>query len=109
MRLINMAVTTPIAELRAAMAALGSAVTEDPVAHTGVPASPLYQVPKKLAAPKAANMRNIGCATSHAMAPWSAASSARRKPAIDEAIQPPTTNEKKAPATLKTSPQKLRS
>ena len=84
-------------------------VMDDEVAHTGVPPSPLYQVPKKLAAPKAASTRNMGSATSQAIAPCSVASSARRNPAMEEVTQPPTTNEKKAPATLNTSPQKLRS
>src|SRR5262245_3575012 len=105
----NRAVTAPIAELRATMAALGSAVTLDEFTHTGVPASPLYQAPKKLAAPKAPNTRTIGTATRQANAPCKPASSARRNPAIAEVTQPPATKEKNAPATLKTNPQKLRS
>src|SRR5512134_595739 len=108
-RPMSSAVTEPMAELRATTAALGSALTFVEDAQTGVPARPPYHEPKRLAAPRAASTRNNGNATSQVRAPCNAASSARRKPAMDEVTQPPATNEKNAPATLKTNPQNVRS
>ena len=78
-----------MAEFLAIMAALGSAVTFDEVDHTGVPASPLYQLPIRLAAPRAPSTSTMGKATSQVNAPCKVASSARRSPAMEEVTQPP--------------------
>jgi len=78
-------------------------------AHGGRPVRGCHPAPSPAGVPLislrgghfAANSISIGTAMSHTTAPCSMAGSARRKPAIRAATQPPTTNAKNAPPTLR--------
>src|SRR5580765_8171888 len=96
----SIAATVASAPLRTAAATSG--VVGGVAIQAGEATSPPYQPPHMAVAPTAARTSIMGTVTSQATTPCRIAVSARRAPTTRAATQPPTTNAKNAPATLKT-------
>src|SRR6266403_1421672 len=93
------ATTVASALLRTAAAISG--VVGGVAIQAGEATSPPYQPPHIAVAPTAASASIMGRVTSQATTPCRIAGSARRALTKRAATQPPTTNAKKAPPTLK--------